>query len=491
MPDFAVKTAFTAVDGVSPSFKRMTGAANRFGASASASMSRVGRASAAVGGMIRGMLPILGGAAVLKFANDSIEAWKIQETAVANVEAGLKSTNNAIGITSKQFQDMASASQSVGIFGDETILQNATAQFLTFGNIGATNFDRIQRAALDVTAKLKGINATGEDLRGTSIMMGKAMDDPIRGMGAMRRVGISFSAAEELAVKKMVAMNDTVGAQNLMLKAIERQYGGTNEALRKTTAGMELASKNDLGDTMELVGKQLMPIKQSFYEIAVQLLPFVNSGMQFLSDNMNIIKPILKTLLGLFLTWKIYTWSVVLAQRAMIAVGWLKYVFMMKDVIAGAVIRTNAWAVAQRVINFLLAANPIGIVITAIGLLAYAIYDLYTNWEKYSLQFNIKIQDFITGFRAAKMEVYELGNALGMITDKELTGAKLGYLESFIQGNKLKLEQIRQNKAPNEAGANLQAGNTNVNVYNSADVNSEVKTSGRGAKVNMTAVGQN
>ncbi len=83
---------------------------------------------------------------------------------------------------------MASDIQGIGIFGDEAILQNVTAQLLTFGNITKANFNRAQKAVADVTAKLKGVKATSEDLRSTSVMLGKALDDPVRGLGALRRL---------------------------------------------------------------------------------------------------------------------------------------------------------------------------------------------------------------------------------------------------------------------------------------------------------------
>jgi hypothetical protein len=130
----------------------------------------------------------------------------------------------------------------------------------------------------------------------------------------------------------------------------------------------------------------------------------------------------------------------------MMGLGWLSYLYMMRQSILKAVLVTGDWAKAQRIINFLLAANAIGLIVIGVAALAYAIYDLYTNWDAYALNFNISIQNFVTGFARAKMEVYELLNAIGLISDKELTGAKLNFLENFTAGVKMKTEQIRQNK---------------------------------------------
>jgi CRISPR/Cas system type I-B associated protein Csh2 (Cas7 group RAMP superfamily) len=80
----------------------------------------------------------------------SVRAFQVQAKAIAQVEAGLKSTGSQAGFTSKQLQAMASDLQSKTLFGDETILKDATAQLLTFTNISGEQFARTQQAALDL-----------------------------------------------------------------------------------------------------------------------------------------------------------------------------------------------------------------------------------------------------------------------------------------------------------------------------------------------------
>jgi hypothetical protein len=189
MPDWAVNTVFKATDKMTPAFNQMSNAADK-----------VNKGISAFGLTMGGILPILTFAGIMDFANRSMEAFKKEQAAVANVEAGLRSTKNAAGLTINQLKTMSDTLMKNSIFGDEDILQNATAQLLTFTGITSQNFARVQTVVADVTTKLKGINATGEDLHGVSIMMGKAMENPIRGLTAMRRIGISFSDSEEQMV---------------------------------------------------------------------------------------------------------------------------------------------------------------------------------------------------------------------------------------------------------------------------------------------------
>lgn len=384
---FSIEAVISMIDRVTGPMKTATGSVNRFSNAARNSVSRVGN-------VIRGFLPVISAGLMLKFANDSIKAWNESQSALANVNAGLKSTNNAIGISSKQFQDMAAKSQSVGIFEDDSILQNATAQLLTFGNIGKQNFERIQNAAMDVTAKLKGINATGEDLRGISIMMGKAMDNPVKGMAAMRRVGISFSDSEVNAVKSMMAHNDIIGSQNLMLKAIERQYGGTNEALRQTDAGMERAAQNKLGDVMERVGQQLVPAKLQFYELANDILPVLADVLpaliQFLKDFAPAIIAVTIAVIaykaaceaaraatiGLLIIEKVLKFME--AAKILGFVGAIKYYTIGTK---AAAVATKAFTIAQWLLNIAMDANPVGLIIIGIAAMIALVVLAIKYWD--------------------------------------------------------------------------------------------------------------
>ena len=126
-------------------------------------------------------LPLAGMAAL------SVQAFRDQAKAVAQVEQGLKSTGNAAGRTLGDLTKMAAELQKNTLFGDEDILQNATAQLLTFTNIAGDEFDRTQKAALDLATGLGG------DLKSASIQLGKALNDPIANLSALSRSGIQFS----------------------------------------------------------------------------------------------------------------------------------------------------------------------------------------------------------------------------------------------------------------------------------------------------------
>jgi hypothetical protein len=183
----------------------------------------------------------------------SVQAFRVQAKAIAQVEAGLKSTGNQVGYTSKQLQQMASDLQSKTLFGDEQILQDATAQLLTFTNISGDQFARTQQAALDLATRLDG------DLKGASIQLGKALNDPVANLSALSRSGIQFSDEQKEVIKSMAETGRLAEAQTLILDELNKQYGGSAEAAAKADGGFTQLA-NAFGDLQEEIGRTLVPI---------------------------------------------------------------------------------------------------------------------------------------------------------------------------------------------------------------------------------------
>jgi len=190
-------------------------------------------------------LAVMGGTAV--------QAFRVQAKAIAQVEAGLRSTGGQVGYTSKQLQDMASSLQGKTLFGDEDILQNATAQLLTFTNISGDQFARTQQAALDLATRLDG------DLKGASIQLGKALNDPVANLSALSRSGIQFSEEQKEVIKSLAESGRLAEAQSLILDELNSQYGGSAQAAAKADGGLTQLA-NAFGDLQEQFGAILVDV---------------------------------------------------------------------------------------------------------------------------------------------------------------------------------------------------------------------------------------
>lgn len=187
-------------------------------------------------------------APIAAFGKTSVSAFAKQEKAIAAVEATLKSMGEGAGFTSKQLQDMASELQNASTFGDEDILSKVTANLLTFGNLQGDVFSRAQQMALDLSARL------GQDLQSSAIQLGKALNDPVRGLTALSKVGVIFTDQQREQIKAMSDVGNLAGAQAVMLAALESQYAGQAQALRDTTEGGLKAVTMAWGDFQEQIG---------------------------------------------------------------------------------------------------------------------------------------------------------------------------------------------------------------------------------------------
>lgn len=201
--------------------------------------------------------------------NKMLNLYDVQSKAIAQVETGLRTTGNAAGFTSQQLQKMASDLQNNSLFGDEEILQNATAQLLTFTNIAGEQFARTEQASLDLATRLDG------DLKGASIMLGKALNDPVANLSALGRAGIQFSKSQQDVIKGLAEGGRMAEAQSIILNELERQYGGSAKAAADAGAGWRTQLNNIIGDVQESFGEiindALKPFGLMLKNIALRL----------------------------------------------------------------------------------------------------------------------------------------------------------------------------------------------------------------------------
>lgn len=173
--------------------------------------------------------------------NNTIEA---QEADAAMVRA-IQTAGAQSGQTAQSMRDLASSIQNMSTFGDEAAMSMQT-MLLTFNKISGETFPRTAIAVTDLAARF------GMDLTSAAKLVGKALQDPEKGMSQLRRVGVDLSdATEELAIK-MQKMGDTAGAQNIILTELEQKFSGSAAAAKDTLGGALTSLSNAFGDLFEV-----------------------------------------------------------------------------------------------------------------------------------------------------------------------------------------------------------------------------------------------
>ena len=184
---------------------------------------------------------------------DALRLYDQQVQAEGTVQQALKSTGGAAGRTMKDLKGLASSLQAVTTYGDEDILRNVTAPLLTFTKVQGETFDQAQASILDMATLLK------MDLKSASLMVGKALNDPAKGMAALSRSGVQFTDEQKNMVKALMKTGDVAGAQAVILGELESQFKGQAAALADTPMGKWQQLSNAIGDVKEQLGEQIVP----------------------------------------------------------------------------------------------------------------------------------------------------------------------------------------------------------------------------------------
>jgi murein DD-endopeptidase MepM/ murein hydrolase activator NlpD len=210
-------------------------------------------------GQLRNMAGLLGGAfAAVKsvqifgsFITDARESAKIGRI-TAQV---LKTTAGAANVTARDV-DRLSQSLSNQTAIDDELVQTGANLLLTFKNVrnepgkGNDIFNQATAAALDLSAAGFG------SVDSAAKMLGKALNDPLKGLTALGRAGVTFTKGQREQIEAMVEAGDVLGAQRIIMQEVASQVGGAAAAAADPMQRLRVVAEN-LG---ERVGTALLPM---------------------------------------------------------------------------------------------------------------------------------------------------------------------------------------------------------------------------------------
>ncbi len=185
--------------------------------------------------------PIIGIMALDKlfeFVKGGAQDWGVLQAAVRQTNAVLTSTGGAANISSDGITTLTeSLSKKTAM--DQAAIRSGENMLLTFTNVkngvgkGNDIFNQATGTILDMS------KALGQDTKNSAIQLGKALNDPIKGVTALQRVGVTFTSTQKDQIKSMVAANNTMGAQKIILAELNKEFGGS--AAASATGGAKLA----------------------------------------------------------------------------------------------------------------------------------------------------------------------------------------------------------------------------------------------------------
>lgn len=330
----------------------------------------------------------MAGIGIKDFLSDSIAEARESQKVGALTTSIIKSTGGAAKITAREVGDLATAlSNKTGI--DDEAVQSGSNLLLTFKNVrneageGNDMFNRATAAALDLSkAGFGSIDSSAK-------MLGKALNDPVKGISALSRAGVTFTEEQKEQIKTMVKSGDTLGAQRLIMKELESQVGGAAAA----TATWGDKAKVTFDNLKESLGTKLLPVIDSLGKKFVVLVGEFQAGegtggrirdifnqvgsvMGFLADHITAVKNVVTTVIAAWVAWRLAAIVFNVTQMASLALLKAQTVGTVENAVVTkvAAAASRVWAAGQWLVNAALSANPIGLVVAAIaGLIAIVV----------------------------------------------------------------------------------------------------------------------
>jgi hypothetical protein len=251
---------------------------------------------------VAGAAGVIGaGFAAFRIGQDALaEAREAQEIGRTSA-AILKATGHAAKISRKEYDKLTESLMAKTAIDDEQIAVGGNL-LLTFKNVKREGkglndiFGRGLAAALDVSAAGFG------SIDSASKQLGKALNDPVKGITALNRSGITFTADQQETIKSLVETGDILKAQKIILREVESQVGGTAEAQKTSAKELEVA----WGNVKEELGFALIPVMEDLADVMLDKgIPAArefsdwikDEGIPQVRDFGDFVKPLAKELL--------------------------------------------------------------------------------------------------------------------------------------------------------------------------------------------------
>jgi len=171
-------------------------------------------------------------------------------TQLAEVEnqtaAVLKSTGQAANVSAEEIRAHAEALEDLSTV-DDKVIQAGENMLLTFTNIrneagkGNDIFTQATDTLLDLSV------AMGTEPKQAAIQLGKALNDPVKGITSLTRVGVTFTDEQKKQIEAMVEAGRTMDAQRVILAELNKEFGGSAAAFGEGPG----ATMRRFGDAVE------------------------------------------------------------------------------------------------------------------------------------------------------------------------------------------------------------------------------------------------
>lgn len=233
-------------------------------------------------GSVKGVIAGLAAGFVLKKVFDVgaglFSGMNEDEQALNRLGSALNNAGDKAGYSMEQFEQLADRAERMnGITADSYM--NMSALIVSMGNVRGENIDRAIISAADLATVMGGDTASSAE------KLGRALNDPLKGMKLLEKEGVVWTEQQEEMVDTMMRAGDVAGAQGVILDELSSRFGGASASATETFSGKMFVLKESLNAAGESIVGIFIPLLDAILPPIQLAIDYVGYMAKSLADN--------------------------------------------------------------------------------------------------------------------------------------------------------------------------------------------------------------
>lgn len=221
------------------------------------------------------------------FVTDALSLQSIQQQAEAKLGTVMQYRMGASPEDIQSIKNMASAQQQLGVIGDEVQLSGAQQLATYLGSSDALG--TLLPAMNNLAVSQNGVGVSSKDMINVGSKMGQVMQGQTSVLTEMR---LGFSEAQA----QMLQCGNEQERAATLAQIVTDNIGNMNSVMAGTPQGQIQQMKNAWGEIKEMVGSQVFPAVQGFFDVLKSHLPQAQSLFMGLAGGISIIITVISLL---------------------------------------------------------------------------------------------------------------------------------------------------------------------------------------------------
>jgi hypothetical protein len=307
------------------------------------------------------------GTQIISFFKGAIEQAQAASMAQDRLATLLRNTNGATEEQIKALDAQAEALEAVGLTSKDNIMV-AQSQLATF-DLQASTIKTLTPAIIDYVQAEKMGAATADDFRAMTNGLAQALQG---NFASLTKSGFILDDH----TKKLISSGTEAERAAAVTDVLNTTYRGFNEMLRDRNPMK--AAQMDFEKLTGDIGDALLPVIDELGRfISNVLVPGLRSLGKFVKENADAIKAFAGVVAVAYAGMKLYRGILILTATAKKA--YQVATVLMRGGQLASIASTNTLAASMLRLNAIMRANPFGVIVTVLALVAAAIV---TAWKK-------------------------------------------------------------------------------------------------------------